>query len=148
MLVATIMLLGALIIAGLAFYAGKLLFLLQRQNNQQQQRRQQRVESISQSIRTIAMAMEQQQCDLSEGCIRICNLLDLLPLQPQPDFTNQFPNMHKLYEGIKHMPTHQERQQQPRKERRAMDAERAELEVQYESKIHPELQVLQQFQAG
>ena len=69
-----------LIILALGFYAGKLLFMLKQQKERQEAARQSRVATITDSIIVIAKAMEQQQCDLSEGVIRIVNLLNAIPI--------------------------------------------------------------------
>ena len=131
-----------LIIAVLGFYAGKLLFQLKQQQARQAAARQERVDNITLSIRTIALAMEQQQCDLSEGVIRLCNLLDAIPLLPQPDYPGQYPAIHGLYDAIKHYPTHEARNQLTKQERRKQDKERENIAAQYESEILKELQPL------
>ncbi|MGQ8367048.1 DUF2489 domain-containing protein [Glaciecola sp. 1036] len=137
--------LGALIILGLGIYAGRLLFLLKAQNDRQQAARNKRIETITKSIQTIAFAMEQQQCDPSEGAIRICNLLEALPLDPQPDFVQKYPAMFALYADIQHFPTHEARQALSKAERRQQDTQREQIESDYESKIQPELVELKQF---
>ena len=86
-----------LIIIGLGFYAGKLLFLLKQQKAQQEATRTGRVKTISESIALIAKAMEQQQCELSEGVIRIVNLLNALPLVEPPNYKAQYPHIHSLF---------------------------------------------------
>ena len=80
-----------LIILGLGFYAGKLLFLLNQQKKRQEAARQSRIVNITDSVIVIAKAMDQQQCDLSEGVIRIVNLLNALPISSPPDFKAQYP---------------------------------------------------------
>ncbi len=140
-----LLVLGLLIIAGLAFYAGRLLFLLNKQTTAQKDVRNSRVNTIIESIQTIAFAMSQQQCDLSEGCIRLYKLLEALPIDPHPDYANIYPNVYSLYEQIKHMPTHEQRQQQPKAERRKMDLQREELEARLESKILKEIDELKNF---
>ncbi|WP_416306769.1 DUF2489 domain-containing protein [Neptunicella sp. SCSIO 80796] len=137
--------LALLIIAGLGFYAGKMLYLLRRQTVQQNNRRQARLRHIIESIQTIAMAMEQQQCNISEGCIRLCMLLDSLPIEPLPDYRAQFPALHDLYQQIKDMPTHEDRQKQLRTERVKMDLVREELEAKAETAILKEVAVLRHF---
>lgn len=131
-----------LIIVGLGFYAGKLLFQLKQQKQRQAKARQDRVDNITLSIRTIALAMEQQQCDLSEGVIRLCNLLDAIPLLPQPDYPGLYPAIHGLYDSIKHYPTHEARNQLTKQERRKQDRERENIAAQYETDILKELQTL------
>jgi len=131
--------LAVVVIAALSFYAGKLLFQLKQQNQQKEQRRQQRIEDILFSVHTIAKATEQQQCDLSEASIRLCNLMDALPLIQEIDFSQRFPALYELYDKIKHMPTHDARKALKRNERMKMDLHREELESELESKILREL---------
>ncbi|MDM7859353.1 DUF2489 domain-containing protein [Alteromonas sp. ASW11-36] len=138
--------LGLTIIAGLGFYAGKLLFQLKQQNERQQQARQTRIDNITQSIQTIAMAMEQQQCDFSEGAIRICNLLAAIPVIPQPDYPAMYPRIHQLYKEISHFPTHDARNALSKAERRKQDRERGQIEANHESAILKELQELRQIE--
>lgn len=136
---------AALIIAVLGWYAGKLLSQLQQQNKRQQRARQARVENISQSIQTIAFAMMQQQCNLSEGAIRICRLLESLPIQPLPNYPEMYPQIHLLFEHVKHLPTHEERARLTKSERRKQDKAREQKESELESSILQELQKLRVF---
>ena len=131
--------LASLIIGALSFYAGKLLFQLKQQNLQRAQRRQQRIKDILFSVHTIAKATEQQQCDLSEASIRLCNLMDALPLLEDIDFSQRYPALYELYDSIKHMPTHEARKALKRNERMKMDLQREELEAKLETKILREL---------
>ena len=71
-------LLGGLILLGQAFYAGSLLARLKRQHDSQQQAIAARNERILESVRVIAHAVRDGQCDYSEGAIRLTNLLDAL----------------------------------------------------------------------
>lgn len=134
-----IMIAGIAIILGLGFYAGRLLFLLKQQNNRQQAARDKRVETISESVVTISMAMEQQQCDLSEGAIRIVNLLHALPVDPQPDFRNRFPHIHALFVAVSGFAVLEARQKLSKAERRKQDAAREQIESEHESKVLDEL---------
>ena len=136
---------AALVIIGLAFYAGKLLFLLSKQNQRQKAARAERIKTISQSISTIAMAMEQQQCDLSEGTIRICNLLEALPVQPLPNFNDEFPAIFTLFKSISHFATLEARQALDKKTRRQQDMQREEIESKFESQVLQELPAITRF---
>lgn len=142
-LLTAILVVALLIIAGLAFYAGRLLFLLKRQNQQQQAAKQQRENYLRQSIQTIAQALDQQQCGLSEGCIRLCVLLE--NFEQEADHSLRFPALHELYGRIKHMPTHKAYSDLPKLERRRMQLEREEHEAELESQILKEIQVLKSF---
>ncbi|TDF36245.1 DUF2489 domain-containing protein [Alteromonadaceae bacterium M269] len=140
--------LAILIIAGLSFYAGKLLWQLKQQNERQQQARNKRIETITDSIHVIAKAMEQQQCDLSEGCIRLCNLLNAIPSESPADYPSLYPNVYELFHKVEHMPTHKAREALPKKERLRQDIQRAEWESELETAILPELAKLKQFNAA
>ncbi|MFC3094197.1 DUF2489 domain-containing protein [Alteromonas sediminis] len=144
----TILLLGALIIAALAFYAGRLLFLLKKQNERQAVARQKRVATITESVTTIAMAMSQQQCDLSEGAIRICRLLDALPLDPKPDYDQRFPHIYGLFIKVSGFDTHEARMALDKRERRRQDRAREEIEAEYESRVLGELEKITTFCKG
>ncbi|WP_100644158.1 DUF2489 domain-containing protein [Alteromonas facilis] len=137
--------LACAIIAGLSFYAGKLLYQLREQTLKQEQAREARVERITESIQTIAFAMQQQQCDLSEGVIRLYHLLDALPVLPQPDFATHFPAVHSLYDRVCHFPTHEARNALSKAERRQQDKEREEIESIHEADILKELDALKVF---
>ena len=134
-----------LIVASLSFYAGKLLWQLKRQEKRQQQARQKRIDNITSSIHVIAKAMEQQQCDLSEGCIRLCNLLPAIPLEKLPDYPSVYPSIYTLYRKVEDMPTHKAREQLSKKERLKQDYQRAEWEAELETAILPELAKLKSF---
>jgi hypothetical protein len=86
--------LAVLTILGLSYWAGTLLYRLHAQNQKKDRLRQERVDTIMQSVHVIALAIEQQQCDLSEGVIRLTNLLDALPILPQPKFAELYPGIY------------------------------------------------------
>jgi type II secretory pathway pseudopilin PulG len=133
------------IIASLAFYAGLLLFKLRKQQQVRHQKTQQRIDNISLSIQTIAKALDQQQCNLSEGCIRLFHLLEALPIKEKPDFSKQFTGLYSLYEQVKHLPTHDARKTQTKIDTKLQDIQREELESQLESKILSDVAVLKTF---
>lgn len=117
-------LVGIVIIAVLAFYAGRMLGQLRRQITRQQELIAKRNERLHESIVTIAKAMEQDQCPLSEGSLRIVVLLDHRVDQEKLDYAAKYPALHDMYERIKHMPTHEARKQYPKTEIKKLDKER------------------------
>jgi len=133
------------IIAGLSFYAGYLVFRLRTQQKLRKQKTQQRINKIFQSIQTIAKTLEQQQCNLSEGCIRLFHLLEALPVKEKPDFSLQFKGLYSLYEQVKDLPTHDARKIQTKRETKQQDLQREELEAQLESQILNDVSVLKNF---
>lgn len=136
---------GAVIIVALSLYAGRLLFLLQMQKKRHQAARQKRVNNISESIQTIAFAMHQQQCDLSEGAIRICRLLEAIPIDPLPDYKAQYPSLHALFDKVKHYPTHADRKALTKSELRGQDKEREQFESELATAILNETARLKEF---
>ena len=133
------------IIAGLAFYAGKLLFQLRHQTQKQQRIRASRIANIVESIQTIAHAIEQQQCNLSEGAIRLVNLLESLPIENPPKCLDDYPALFELFTFVRDLPTHQERAKLPRKTLREQDIVREEHEARLESQILQEVTSLRNF---
>ena len=141
------LIIGALVIVALGIYAGRLLYMLRRQKEQQKHIRDKRIASMQSSIQTIAFAMLQQQCDLSEGVIRICRLLEALPIAPLPDFEAKYPAIHGLFHKVKEYPTHEIRNALSKTERRSQDKEREQFESEFESAILKEVEDLRNFQA-
>lgn len=139
------MLVALLIVAGLAFYAGSLLFKLSTQTQLRNKKTQTRINNISESIQTIAKALDQQQCNLSEGCIRLFHLLEALPVKDKPDFSQQFTGLYSLYDQVKDLPTHETRKAQTKKETKQQDLQREELESQLESQILKDVSILKTF---
>ncbi|MBD1387881.1 DUF2489 domain-containing protein [Neiella sp. HB171785] len=144
------LLVGAgVIIAGLAFYAGRLLWMVKAQREAQQQlaaQKRQRLidqnQKIWLSIDTICRATQQGQCCSSEAAIRLCVLLDNLAFSQRPDLANEFPGLHGLSQAIKHHPTHDARKSYSKKEIRQLDREREQLEQEFDSQIQLDLNQL------
>jgi hypothetical protein len=144
--------LGVVIVAGLAFYAGKLLSQLNEQKvkfaqakAKQAAVRVQRIDNIMMSVHTIALAVEQQQCDLSEGVIRLTNLLDALPLNPAPQFADIYPNIYQLHAKIADFATHEARAALTKKVRHQQDQAREAIEANFESAIITEVTLLRDY---
>ena len=141
-LLALLMLLAIAILAGLSFYLGKLLMQIRYAKQQQQQKLQHKQQKLQEDIYTIAWAVQQQQCDLSEGCLRIWVLLD--HLQPQDNQQNQqrYPGIFALYDKIKHLPTHQARKELTKTARRKMDKQRFSDELEFKQQIQQDIDKL------
>lgn len=149
----TLVILALLIIAGLAFYAGKLLWLLQQQKKQQSQQarkqQQQQLQNqlyVEQSIYTICKAVDAGQCELSEGALRVWVLLNRLPEQQQGPLASDYPGIFQMYQVIKDMPTHQARKQQSKQATAAQDKQRLQAEQDLAAQIMAETsKLLQRF---
>ncbi|MGO4998724.1 DUF2489 domain-containing protein [Oceanisphaera sp. W20_SRM_FM3] len=135
-------LVGGLIILALAIYAGKLLAQVKLQRLHQAQAVSARNERILESIRTIALAVSQEQCNESEGAIRLTNLLNALQFSEPRDFGSDYPALYTLYEKVKDMPTHQARQELKRNEIMRLDVQRAGFELELAAQIKIEAKAL------
>ncbi len=138
----TLVSIGLLIIAALGVYAGRLVFQLQQQNARQKAAREQRLETIFESIHTIAKAMLQQQCNVSEGVIRICRLLRALPEEATEDYSASYPAIHNLFSEVNGFAILEDRQALSKKQRHTEDKAREAIEEQHESKVLKELPAL------
>jgi len=141
---------AVIIIASLAFYAGKLLKQLSAQKKAQQQAELAHQQALAKhdhkvlaSVKIIVRAMQEEQCDFSEGCWRLSVLLDSLKLSSE--LSQQFPAIYKLYNEIKHLSILEDRKQLDKKQRMKQDYQRITLEGQYHSKIVSDLDLLQQY---
>ena len=131
-----------LIVLGLAVIAG-LSWLIRRQwhhlsqarraRERTQQLQAERREKMVESIQILAMTIEQDQVEYSEGCIRIKGLLDHVA----PELLTQRPYdvFQTMYEKTEHMPTHEARRQADPKLIRKLDEERFALEREYADRI-------------
>lgn len=129
--------LAALIILSMAAYAARLWLKIYQKNRQIKQAQAVRFERIFESVEIIAKAMLSEQCDLSEGVLRLKPLMDVLgkPL-------NRFSAMWALFETVQDMPILEARKQLKRNERMKFDLEREAKEVELAEKIKQELGLL------
>lgn len=92
-----------------------------------------RRDSMIESIRILAMTLEQEQVEPSEGCIRIKGLLD--HVEPELLRHSPYDVFQTMYEKTEHMPTHEARQQADPKLIRRLDEERFALEAEHADAI-------------
>jgi len=137
---------GAVIIAGLAFYAGQLLYKLnaqkkliaQKQAEQQQKLKQSRLKrnaKLADSIHLIARAMAEEQCEYSEGCLRIWVLMSQYAFEDERGLTLAYPGIYKMYNVVKEMPTHDARKKYSKKEIFKQDTARWRAEENFSDEI-------------
>ncbi|MCU7553627.1 DUF2489 domain-containing protein [Alteromonas sp. ASW11-19] len=129
----------------LGFYAGRLMYQLKLQTARHQAARDKRIGTITESILTISMAMEQQQCELSEGVIRIVNLLNALPVDPKPDYRAKFPHLHDLFVAVSGFAILDERKKLSKAEKRKQDKAREQIESEHESQVLAELPAVKEY---
>ncbi|KZN64079.1 DUF2489 domain-containing protein [Pseudoalteromonas luteoviolacea] len=140
------LLVGALIVAGLAFYAGKLLWQLKvqketiaklqaEQTEKLEKSRQERNGKLADSINLIAKAMKQKQCEYSEGCLRVWVLISQYSFDEEVSLETTYPGVYEMYDEVKEMPTHDARKKYSKKEIFKMDTKRWRAEERLESQI-------------
>lgn len=134
----TVLLLVAVcIIVGMIGYATYLLLALQKQKKALQQARRNRINRIKESIEIIAKAMLNDDCNLSEGVLRLKMLLEPVGMS-----LKHYSAMWRLYETVEDMPTHEARNALKKNERMRLDLQRESAEVALEKNIKLELHQL------
>lgn len=144
-----LLIVGVLIVAGLAFYLGQLLSQLHKQRLQQQQalatQQQKQAEHqqyLLDSIVLIGQATLEEQCELSEAGLRIWVLLE--NLQPELAQACRFPGLFAMYDCVKEMPTHDARKALDKKELRRLDHLRQQTEIDLAESIKNDIRQLLQ----
>ncbi|MBY5993385.1 DUF2489 domain-containing protein [Ferrimonas balearica] len=136
------MALGALIVVALAAYAASLLWQLRQVKQRQAAAVAQRRSDLLEQIQLVAKACQQQQCEPSEGALRLVNLLRALPDADQEQLRQRYPVLHELYDNIAHHPILEARKALKRNERMKLDMERAHWESRLGPKMGDELAAL------
>lgn len=132
---------GIAIIVLMGAYSIYLFAKLHQQKQLFEQAKQARITRIKESIEIIARAMHSNECNHSEGVIRLRMLLEPLGQKRLQDY----PAMWALYEVVRNMPTHEERKALKKNERMKLDLARESKEVELEEKIKEEvLQLLKE----
>jgi len=139
-----------IIILLLAFYAGKLLWQLKHQTRDQKRIKQKHQlalqkhdSNVLESVAIIVKALQEQQCDLSEGCWRLSVLLD--SLKTTSGLAAKFPAIYGLYNEIKDMAILENRKKLAKKQRMRDDYNRLKYEAQYQDAIMQDLALLAEF---
>lgn len=138
--------LAALILISMAGYAIHLIMRVKIQKRREQaliekakQSQKERYLRILESIDIITRAMISEQCDLSEGVLRLKPLLDVLGKK-----LSHYNAMWSLYEVVENMPILEERKNLKRNERMKLDLEREAKEAEFEAEIKIECEQLLQ----
>lgn len=138
---------GAVIILGLAAYAGYLLLQLKKQKELQQQHQTLAIEkrnaNIFENVNILCMAGIQGQCDLSEISIRVYCIMDYVQGENRVDFDREYPATAELYHIVKDMPRGEARQQMVKKDRMQHNLIRQKAETRLNDAIVEELKALQ-----
>ena len=132
-----LLLVAVCIIVGMIGYATYLLLALQKQKKALQQARRNRINRIKESIEIIAKAMLNDDCNLSEGVLRLKMLLEPVGMS-----LKHYSAMWRLYETVEDMPTHEARNALKKNERMRLDLQRESAEAALEKNIKLELHQL------
>lgn len=95
----------------------------------QAQVEQDRIQYIYSSLNVIARAVLDDQCPLTEGCIRMAVLMDNLSLDC--DTKHRFAPVFTIYNATRHIPTHGNWKTLERKQQRAFKQEMFALEKEH-----------------
>lgn len=93
--------------------------------------RKQREQSIRESIIMIARAVVNEQCEVSEGVIRIKNLSDIIGM----DSLDILKSINEMYERIKDFAILEERNSMPKQEKFNQDKKRFAIEDEYSAEV-------------
>jgi len=117
---------------------------LKQQQAEQKKAWREKKETLAKDIKFIAQAMVQEQCEITEGCLRIKVLMDHLDtdLQHKPEFKT-IQHMFSLTSG---MPTHQAYKDLSAKDRFKLDKQRYQYEDQFKDDVLAEAKQLMKYQ--
>ena len=132
----TLIISGLLAIALLVAFIGRQSRALQDSRRRQEKAesfQKERRDSMIESIRVLAMAVEENQVEYSEACLRIKGLLDHVA----PELLDQSPFrvFQEVHEQIQHMPTHRARQETDARFVEKIDRERLAVEKEHADAI-------------
>lgn len=141
----TLIVAGLLAIAALSAFIlrqAKLLRQSRQRNDKNQAFRERRRQSMVESIQVIAMAVEEDQVEYSEACLRLKGLLDHVA----PELLEQPPYrvFREVSDQLQHMPTHRARQATETRFIEKMDRERLALEARHADAIRRAATALRQ----
>lgn len=144
---AWLLVIAGLIIVSLSLTAAYYLLKLKKQNNHHKNLQQEQQAALAEKrkdivtdIRFIANAMQEGQCEITEGCIRIASLMKALDSQlcQQHEFSAIF----SLYDNTRQLATHQAYKDLSAKERLRQYKIRLDLEDEYNTQVLQEIRVV------
>ncbi|MEX2474781.1 DUF2489 domain-containing protein [Marinobacter sp.] len=136
---------GLLVIALLATFIlrqARLLKQSRQRNDRHRAFQEDRRQSMIESIQVIAMAVEEEQVEYSEACLRLKGLLD--HVAPELLERSPYQVFREVHDQIQHMPTHRARQATDSRFIEKMDRERLEIEARNSDAIRRAAAALRQ----
>lgn len=141
---------GIAIIFGLAFYAWSLSQQVKQQEQRQQQdmvkadnQLRQKQRELQQDISFVARAVLAEQCDITEGVMRIQYLLS--GLDPEVWNRDELTTLRRHYDETKHMPILDDYKKLDKKQQFQLDRQRWTLESEHKTAIEQELHWLVEY---
>lgn len=141
---------GTIIVLGLATYAWRLSNQLKQQQQRQQQEManadnqlRQKQRELQQDIAFVARAVLAEQCEITEGVLRIHYLLS--GLDPEAWHTPELEPLRRHYDATQHMPILDEYKKLDRKQQFQLDRQRWALESEHKDVIEKALQWLSHY---
>lgn len=98
--------------------------------------------ALFESVEIIVDAMQQEQCDLSEGCWRISVLLQN---HDEHSYQQQYPDIFELYQRIQHMAILDDRKQLPKQQRMRQDFDRLKHEAELKTGVMADIDRLKTY---
>ena len=115
------------------FFQGKIFFKQKKVDLEEQNKKRERQGSLKESIRIISMATIQGQCETSEACLRLANLLPLYEeVDPKED---QWQDLFSMFQEIRGLKTMSERADLKTQARHKEDQIRYAAEEKYHKRI-------------
>ncbi|NPU95465.1 MAG: DUF2489 domain-containing protein [Gammaproteobacteria bacterium] len=124
---AAVVLVLAVVAARLWWQVGRQQRRIRALQAQQAQKEMERIDYIYTSLNLIARAVLDDQCPVTEGCIRMAVLLDNLSLDC--DTRQRFSPVFEIYHATRHIPTHSRWNALERKQQRRFEQEMRSLEL-------------------
>jgi len=100
--------------------------------------------NLLENLEILARAIEDEQMNPTEGCLRVRVLLDLLD-EGGHVLREDLVIFDQIHQKAKHLATHQAREDLPREEKEKQDQERRALEEQFEAQIKQGATALRSF---
>lgn len=130
----------AIVVLALAAITARLWWQVGQQNrkireqaDQKAQKELDRIDYIYESLNVIARAVLDDQCPVTEGCIRMAVLMDNLSLDC--DTKHRFSPIFTIYNATRHIPTHSSWKALERKQQRTFEREMRALEREHEQTV-------------
>lgn len=135
-------LLAIVVLSAFIVRQGRLLKTSRQRDDKNREFRERRRESMVESLQVIAMAVEENQVEYSEACLRLKGLLDHVA----PELLEKAPYriFRDVSDQLQHMPTHRARQATDARFVEKMDRERRAIEEQHADAIRRAATALRQ----